>query len=110
MVLVQELINDSGISAIGAAFFTALFAAVSAIGVAIVSNKRSTDKLKNETVKAAESAAEAAANTTNVSNGFVNRMDRKLDLLATNQDRLEVAFQEHLAWHTHKETQKGNVE
>ncbi len=109
----QELINDNGISAIALAFFTALFAAVSSIGVAIVNNRKKTEELKDVTVKvgksakhAAESAEKAKENTENVSNGFVGRMDRKLDQLIQTTDEVQTALTKHLEWHLDKETPK----
>lgn len=99
MILVQELINDNGISVIGAAFFTALFGAISTVGVALVRNRHATEELKNVTVQAAQSAEAAQVNTENVSNGFVERMDTKLNQIIANQDGLEKSIREHLEWH-----------
>jgi hypothetical protein len=106
MIIAQELINDGGISVIGATFFTALFGAVSAIGVAIVRTRHATEDLKNVTVEAAENAAIAKENTDNVSNGFTQRMDTKLNRIIDNQDELSKAFRDHLEWHLNKETSK----
>lgn len=107
LVHAQELINDNGISAIAIGFFTALFAAVSAVGVAVVNSRHKTEELKDVTVKAAESAEAAQANTQNVSNGFVDRMDRKLDTVIQQQDNLENALTRHLEWHLNTKAQKG---
>jgi len=111
MYLAQELINDSGISVIGAAFFTGLFGMVGAVIVALINARHKVEELKDVTVKAAESAKAAQSNTQNVSNGFVNRMDKKLDNIASSNDelnekfdQLSTDFRKHLEWHLSKET------
>ena len=58
---------------------------------------------KNEATKAHESAEKAQANTINVSNGFVGRMDKKLDDILASQRSTDKALREHLEWHLEKE-------
>jgi hypothetical protein len=99
MILVQEIVNDNGILVVAGAFFTALFGAVSAIGVALVRNRQATEDLKSVTIQAAECAEQAQVNTIGVSNGFVGRMDSKLNQIIANQDGLEKAIRDHLDWH-----------
>jgi hypothetical protein len=104
VLLAQELVNDNGISAIALSFFTALFAMVGTVLVAVIQNRNRTERLKNAVDQTAESAEAAKENTVNVSNGFTSRMDRKFDTVIENQDKLERAFQKHLEWHLNKET------
>jgi hypothetical protein len=100
----QELISENGISVIAAAFFTALFAAVSAIGVQIVKNRGEVRDLRDVTVEAAEHAENAEKNTVNVSNGFARKVDTKLDQIIRKQDELEGSIREHLEWHLNNKT------
>lgn len=85
------------------AFITALFGTIGSIGVASLRSRNDTEELKGVTNKALESAQTAASNTTNISNGFVGRMDRKLDHITEQQDLFHAKFTEHLEWHLRQE-------
>lgn len=118
MVTATELVNpDSGISIVAAAFFTSLFGMLGLVLVEVVRGRTKTKEAIGEVKKAAHSAEKAQENTKNVSNGFAERMDRKLDsqhrmldVLATNQDRLEEMFTEHLSWHLNQDSQEREDE
>jgi len=64
--------------------------------------KAQTESVKDEAIKANQSATQAQANTVNVSNGFVSRMDRKLDEIMTSQSKTDEALRTHLEWHLHE--------
>jgi hypothetical protein len=111
MLAAAELINDNGISAIALAFFTALFGMVGTVTIAVLQQRSKLRDIQNASDTMSDKADKAARNTEPIGNGFAARMDRKLDLLATNQDRLEQsnedisrAIREHLEWHINKET------
>lgn len=113
----QELISAGGPSGPAWAFFSAISLAL--IGVLaqqlksrsdLKQLKASSERVENEAVQARESADKAQENTTNVSNGFANRVDRKLDgiivaLQATNESlrKQEEAHRAHLEWHLERE-------
>jgi len=68
--------------------------------------KAQAETATDEASKARQSASKAEANTINVSNGFVSRMDRKLDSITASQQTLieaqrktDHALREHLEWH-----------
>lgn len=42
---------------------------------------------------------QAVANTANVSNGFVGRVDRKLDRISEQVADIDKDFRDHLEWH-----------
>jgi hypothetical protein len=106
MILATELINDNGISGFALAFFTALFAA---IGTTIVQ----VFKLRTETREAKEVSKKVQKETSSLNNGLGTQLNRKLDLLAVNHDRLEsIADQisddlrKHIIWHLEQEGKK----
>ncbi len=97
----MEWLNPEAIGLIGAAAVTSTFGFISTIMAM---------KNRNETKGVRDVAQKAVDNTTNVSNGFVGRMDRKLDVItniqyemAESQAELQKAFREHLEWHLDKE-------
>ena len=76
--------------------------------------KAQSEAARSEASKAHQSAAQAEENTKNVSNGFVNRMDTKLDGLASSQEALfsivtsvDDRLSQHLHWHLEQETKKN---
>lgn len=103
MWISAELINDNGISAVALAFFSALFTATGAAVVGIFQIKSRTGEARDAAISAQEKATETVANTQNVANGFVSRMDGKLDQIARGQEELGKAFREHLEWHLERE-------
>lgn len=106
MVVASELVASGGPSAPVWAFFTAISLALIAILGQQLKARTDLRKTRDEASKASESAAAAQENTVNVSNGFVGRMDRKLDRIeeavadtnASLQDT-QRALREHLDWH-----------
>lgn len=106
MYAAQELINDSGISVIGAAFFTGLFAFLTVIANNLFKARAEVRELGNATAQTLESAEAVQKNTEKVSNGFTDRVDKRLDTIveygARNEIRineLQKAIQGHLEWH-----------
>ena len=88
MYLAQEFVNDNSISGIALAFFTALFGMVATITVAAL-KQRGDIKVTKES---------------SLSTGRL--VERKLDILAKNHDRLEsqiddlqAAIRDHMSWH-----------
>ena len=101
MFLAEELVASGGPSAPVWAFLTAITVGVSGIIVQQIQAKR-------EAKQAKEAAQAAAQNTNSVSNGFVSRVDRKLDNIATSVDELDNAFRDHLTWHLRNANKKEN--
>lgn len=113
MISAAELITDGGPSAPAWAFFSAIsLALIAVLGQQLKArsdakaNREALERVERGTVQAVESATAAQENTTNVSNGFVGRMDRKLDRITdTVEDtrkalrETEQALREHLEWH-----------
>jgi hypothetical protein len=95
MTLASDLVNNNGISAFALAFFTALFGTIGAVSLQIY-------QVKNKLLDAKE-----AVDVTAVFNSRAGeRLERKIDLLATNDDRLEqtvddigTALRNHIEWH-----------
>lgn len=98
------LINGNSISGIALTCFSIIIGGIVTIVVQQLQIRAKQNEAKEAAITAAKSADEAKANTQNVSNGFANRMDRKLDNIATNQEELSRAFRDHLEWHLNKET------
>jgi hypothetical protein len=99
MFLAQELINDNGISTIAIGFFTALFGCVSAIAVGIFQLKGKARDAEMAALEARDEAVSVKENTKNVSNGFANSVDVRLDRIMANQEDLSRALREHIKWH-----------
>jgi hypothetical protein len=106
----DELVTPGGPSAPAWAFFTAITLAI--IGVLAQQLKAHSDlkqlkaqaeTIQHEASKANESAIQARENTVNLSNGFVSRMDRKLDSIQATANETSEALRDHLAWHLEKE-------
>jgi hypothetical protein len=97
--IAEELVANGGPSAPAWAFFTAITLGVLTLIGQQLNLRLETRKARNEASKAAESASQAQANTTNVSNGFVGRMDTKLDQIILAQRETDQALREHLRWH-----------
>ena len=92
MILAESYINDNGISAVALAFFTALFGMVATITVAVIKQRGDVKETKISTL----------------STGAL--VERKLDILARNHDRLETqidglekSVRDHIEWHLKKE-------
>ncbi len=108
MTITADVINNNGISTIGLGFFTAITAMIGIILPPILKDRSERREIKAKLEELAKLTAETKNNTKPVSNGFAARMDRKLDLLANNQDRLEEMLTEHFAWHLReKENRNG---
>ena len=105
-LLANELVAPGGPSAPVWTFLIALTTGVLAIIGQQISSRRAANEAKIEAAKAAANSLQAKENTTNISNGFVGRMDRKLDSIGTQITNLDTAFREHLEWHLDKETSK----
>jgi hypothetical protein len=103
MLLVEEMVSPGGPSGPVWAFFTAISLALIGVLGQQIAARHEAKAAKHEASKANENAAKAAQNTTNISNGFVGRMDRKLDCLQQSADETQKALREHLAWHLEKE-------
>jgi hypothetical protein len=76
--------------------------------------KAQSEAVRSEASKAHKSAAKAEENTKNVSNGFVDRMDSKLDILTGSQEALlslvtsvDDRLSQHLHWHLEQEGKKN---
>lgn len=76
--------------------------------------KAQSEAVRSEASKAHKSAAAAEENTKNVSNGFVDRMDSKLDILTGSQEALfslvtsvDDRLSHHLQWHIEQEGKKN---
>lgn len=122
MLLAEEIVAPGGPSAPAWAFFTAMtLALLGIIGQQLSARsqlrqlKADSEATRNDASKASASATAAQANTNNVSNGFVARMDTKLDRIqdtqqATNEDirKVSTALNRHLEWHL-SERSKDNA-
>lgn len=97
------LINDNSISGIALACFAIVISGIVTVVVQQLQIRAKQNEAKEAAFAAAKSADEAKANTQNVSNGFANRMDRKLDTIANNQEELSTALRDHLEWHLNRE-------
>jgi hypothetical protein len=97
--IAEELIAPGGPSA---PVWTMLGLIISGITAVIVQQIQS----KRAALEAKDAAQKAKENTTNVSNGFVGRMDRKLDGIANDVTDIHKALREHLEWHLNQETPK----
>jgi len=96
---ISNLIDSNMVGVIGAASITALLGMVGTVLVAVLQGRTASKDIKHV-------AQQAVDNTVNVSNGFVGRMDRKLDNLTKGQQELQAAFYEHLEWHLDREAPK----
>ncbi len=106
MLLATGLINDNGISQIALAFFTALFGMVGWLIKVRFDERGKIDNAEEQARIAAESAAKAAANTQNVSNGFAGSVLGKLQRIDENVDELSDSLRAHLEWHLRQEEKK----
>ncbi len=121
MILAEELVAPGGPSAPVWAFFTTItLALIGLLAQQLKSRadlkqlKATSERVEDEAIKAHESAAQAQTNTTNVSNGFATRMDRKLDRITDTVEgtnnalrQTEKALRDHLEWHLEKESNNG---
>lgn len=92
VTIAGDLVNDNGISAVALAFFTALFGMVGTIVVAVLKQRTDVRETKESSL----------------STGRL--VERKLDILARNHDRLETqiddlnkAVRDHMEWHLTEE-------
>lgn len=105
--IAEGLINDNGISTIALAFFSALFAALSAGVVGIFQVKSKAIEARNVALETKKEAEQARLNTTNLSNGFADGVDSKLNRIIDNQTKLNDRLQNHLEWHVENPNQRG---
>jgi hypothetical protein len=101
--LAEEIVTPGGPSAPAWAFFTAITLALIGIFGQQIAARRTAKETKDEVTKAVESASAAQENTVNVSDGFAQRMDRKLDAITKQQHETNAALRRHLEWHIDKE-------
>lgn len=92
MYLTEELVSPGGPSAPVWVFLTTITAAVITVIGQQIQAKRAARETKAE-------AAQANENTKNISNGFVDRMDFKLDDIRKSQAETNNALRKHLEWH-----------
>lgn len=87
-----DWINTNSISGIALTLFAIVIAG---IGKAIVDLYQ----VKHKADEAKDTAAKAAANTENISNGFAGSVDKKLDRIIDSQMDLRKRLENHLEWH-----------
>lgn len=107
MYLAEELVAAGGPSAPVWAFLTAISLGILAMIGQQITAKRTARETKDEAVKAHAASVKASENTLPVSNGFVSRVDRKLDSIITEQNKQGNALREHLEWHLNNPSRKG---
>jgi gas vesicle protein len=107
---VKDLLDPNAVGVITAAGVTGVLGLLTTVAVSMLNR---TKAIRNVAQQAADSAETAVHNTDNISNGFVSRMDRKLDHISEAQESLhkgqaslEQAFRTHLEWHINQEAQK----
>lgn len=88
------------------AFLSGLFTFLGLIATGILRLLGEARKAKHAAQEAKSEATEARKNTVSVGNGFVNRMDTKLNTILERQTQLDMAIREHLEWHL-KRTGEG---
>jgi hypothetical protein len=99
-------VAPGGPSAPAWAFFTAILTLCAGIFTLLIRNRHELKMAKLSAEKAQEAAEKAQSNTANVSNGFADRMDRKLNAIALAIGELDKDFRDHLEWHLNNSTQK----
>lgn len=99
LYLAADLVAPGGPSAPVWTLLGLLVTGVCAIIGQQMSAKKAANEAKVKASEAAEQATLAASNTTNISNGFVGRVDTKLDKIIDRQDRFDQALIKHLEWH-----------
>jgi len=90
--MLTQLVHEGGPSAPAWAFFTAISLGI----LTLIGQQLSARKRIDE---AADNADIAVHNTSNVSNGFVARVDDKLNRIMATQDDMSKALRDHLEWH-----------
>lgn len=117
IISAEDLVTAGGPSGPAWAFFTGIsLALIGLIAQQLKARsdlkqlKATSERVEDEAIKAHESAAKAQTNTTNVSNGFVGRMDKNFDRVLNAieeirraQGKTEEALREHIEWHLEKE-------
>lgn len=111
----DQVVSPGGPSGPAWAFFTAITIALIGVLQQQLKQREETKRIREElrgaakaANQASESAAQAQENTKNVSNGFANRVDRKLDAIAESQDELGKALRDHFEWHLKQRKDKEN--
>lgn len=66
-----------------------------------------TKAAKNLALNAANNAEQAAMNTQGTSNGFVGRVDRKLDNIDRKVTEIEKDLRNHMEWHINHPSRRG---
>jgi len=95
----EELVSPGGPSAPAWAFFTAITLALIGVYSQQIAARREAKATKQEAAQANENETIAKENTTNISNGFVDRVDFKLDDIRKAQSETNNALRKHLEWH-----------
>jgi Tfp pilus assembly protein PilV len=95
----EELVAPGGPSAPVWAFLTAISVGLIGVIAQQIAAKRQAREAKEQATLAAENAKAAQLNTNNVSNGFVGRVDRKLDSIQADVTETNKALRKHLEWH-----------
>lgn len=106
MTLVESAVAPGGPSAPAWAFFTAITTGILVIIGQQLKARYDAKLAKIAAEAAAANAQRAVDQTANVSNGFVDRMDRKLDKIGTVLARLDEDFRDHLEWHVNNPPQE----
>jgi hypothetical protein len=101
--LAEDIIAPGGPSLPVWSFLTAISLAIIALFGQQLTAKREARAARDEASKASKSSLKAAENTTNISNGFVSRMDSKLDRVIQQQYDLLEWQREHQEWHMRAE-------
>lgn len=94
-----DSIAPGGPSAPVWAFLTAITLGILTLIGQQLATRSKLNEAKHEASKAVESATKAQENTTSISNGFVDRMDSKLDAIIAEQNSQGNAIRGHLEWH-----------
>jgi hypothetical protein len=104
--MVESVVSPGGPSAPAWGFFIAISTGILAIIGQQLKARYDAKLAKLAAEAAAKNARQAAENTANVSNGFVDRVDRKLDKIGTVLASFDEDFRNHLEWHINNPPQK----
>lgn len=102
----EELVAPGGPSGPVWAFLTAISLALIGVLAQQIAARIKARETKDELTRTAEAAKQAQENTVNISNGFVGRIDRKLDQIHSEAAETNKALRKHLEWHLDNETTK----
>lgn len=99
MLFAEELISSGGPTAPVWAFLIAISTGVLTLIGQQLSAKRVAKETDAAAREASEQAQKAVSNTQNVANGFVTRIDKKLDRIVQVQQETNDSLRAHLEWH-----------